>query len=110
LGEPRALIFRGDGGESERRPGKPCETLLGVEGRCEETRWPAVLDGPQAPGGEAIEPGRLEAVWRGREADDYGEASVVGTAALALWAIGAESDRERCEARAHALWDARGRS
>ena len=76
---------------------------------CEETRWPAVLDGRLAPVGEAIDPGRLEAVWRGRETDDYGEASVVGTAALALWAIGAESDRERCEARAQALWDARDR-
>jgi anthranilate phosphoribosyltransferase len=108
LGDQRALVFRGDGGESERRPGKPCETLLIAEGRCEATRWPAALDGRQAPT-ETIDLDRLEAVWRGRETDDYGEASVVGTVALALWAMGAEADPARCEARARALWDGRDR-
>ena len=44
LGDKRVLVFRGDGGEGERRPGKPCDTLLIAEGRTEETRWPAVLD------------------------------------------------------------------
>ena len=108
LGDPRTLVFRGDGGESERRPGKPCETLLIAEGRVEEARWPALLDGRLAPT-ETIDLDRLEAVWRGRESDDYGEASVVGTAALALWAMDAESDPAHAEARARALWQARDR-
>ena len=107
LGE-RALVFRGDGGESERRPSKPCEALLIAEGGCVEARWPALLDA-QPPAEEAIDLDRLEAVWRGRAVDVYGEASVVGTAALALWAMGAEADPARAEARAQALWRARDR-
>lgn len=108
LREPRALVFRGDGGESERRPGKPCEALLVADGQCEEARWPALLE-PRQAADEAIDPGRLEAVWRGAESDEYGEAAVVGTAALALWAMGAEADPARAQARAQALWAGRDR-
>jgi hypothetical protein len=63
----------------------------------------------QAPD-EAMDLDRLEAVWRGAEADEYGEAAVVGTIALALWAMGAESDPASAQARAEALWRGRDRS
>ena len=52
---------------------------------------------------------RLEAVWRGEQTDDYAKASVVGTAALALWAMGVEADPASAEARAAALWAGRDR-
>jgi anthranilate phosphoribosyltransferase len=108
LREPRALVFRGDGGESERRPAKPCETMLIEDGRSEETRWPPLLDIQPGPE-EAIDPGRLEAVWRGAERDEYGEASVVGTVALALFAMGVETKPAEAQSRAQALWAARDR-
>ena len=109
LGEKRVLVFRGDGGEGERRPGKPCETLLIAQGRTEETRWPAVLDARQVAADEAIDLDRLEAIWRGEETDDYAKASVVGTVALALWAMGVEADPASAQARAEALWEKRDR-
>jgi hypothetical protein len=62
----------------------------------------------QAPD-ETMDLDRLEAVWRGAEADEYGEASVVGTVALALWAMGVESGPARAQARAEALWRDRDR-
>ncbi len=108
LRESRTLVFRGDGGENERRPNKPCDALLVVDGVGEETRWPATLEARQAAD-EAMNLDRLEAVWRGAEADEYGEASVVGTIALALWAMGVEADPARAEARAEALWRGRDR-
>jgi anthranilate phosphoribosyltransferase len=108
LREKRTLVFRGEGGENERRPNKPCEALLIVDGACEEARWPATFEPRQAPD-ETIDLDRLEAVWRGAEADEYGEASVVGTIALALWAMGVEADPARAEARAAALWQGRDR-
>ena len=101
-------MFRGDGGENERRPTKPCETLLIVDGGCEETRWPAMVE-PRQPADETMDLERLEAVWRGLESDEYGEASVVGTVALALWAMGVESEPARAQARAEALWRGRDR-
>jgi anthranilate phosphoribosyltransferase len=62
----------------------------------------------QAPD-EAMNLDRLEAVWRGAQADEYGEAAVVGTMALALWAMGVESDPERAQTRAQTLWRGRDR-
>ena len=48
LGQARMTVFRGDGGEAERRPNKPCETLTVADGavsrragrRCSPTRAP----------------------------------------------------------------------
>jgi len=108
LGEKRTLVFRGAGGENERRPNKPCDTLLIVDGVCEETRWPAMFESRQAPE-ETMNLDRLEAVWRGAVADEYGEASVVGTVALALAAMGVENDPWRAQRRAEALWRDRDR-
>ncbi len=108
LGEKRTLVFRGDGGENERRPNKPCDTLLIVDGVCEEARWPAMFEPRQAPD-ETMDLDRLEAVWRGAQTDEYGEAAVVGTIALALWAMGVEGDPARAQTRAEALWRGRDR-
>jgi anthranilate phosphoribosyltransferase len=108
LREPRVLVFRGDGGESERRPAKPCETLLIADSRSQETRWPPLIDIQPAPE-EAIDPDRLEAVWRGAERNEYGEASIVGTAALALYAMGVEAEPAEAQSRAQALWEGRDR-
>ena len=49
LGEKRTLVFRGDGGENERRPNKPCDTLLIADGVCEEVRWPACSNRGRRP-------------------------------------------------------------
>ena len=48
LGDARMTVFRGEGGEAERRPNKPCETLTVADGAAGETRWPPLLDDPRA--------------------------------------------------------------
>lgn len=103
----RALIFRGDGGEGERRPNKPCEIYLAADGACETARWPAMMkDSTQAAEG-AIDLGRLGALWRGESVDDYGEGAVIGTIALALKATGREQDVDQAQNRAQDIWRAR---
>ena len=48
LGEQNMVVFRGEGGEIERRPGKPCETL-GVAQRRRRRGALAAADGGAAP-------------------------------------------------------------
>jgi anthranilate phosphoribosyltransferase len=109
LGQPRLAVFRGEGGEIERRPNKPCEVMSAIEGRLEEERWPPMIDEPRQAPDESMDLTRLGAVWRGEVEDDYAEAAIVGTLAIALKALGAAADVADAEGRAKALWLARDR-
>jgi len=110
LGQPHMAVFRGEGGEIERRPNKPCEVLTVHEGTTAEERWPALLPEPRQPAQDEMDLGRLLAFWRGDVADEYGEASVTGTLAIALKALGRAKSQEDAQQLAQQLWDSRDRS
>ncbi len=110
LGQPRLAVFRGEGGEIERRPGKPCDLMLAIDGAGLDERWAPTIDEPRQAPDESMDLARLAALWRGDVEDAYGEAAVVGTLALALRTLGAAEAGAGAEARAAALWGARERS
>ena len=110
LGEARMAVFRGEGGEAERRPNKPCETLTVADGMAGEMRWPPLLDDPRAGPDDNLDLDRLAALWRGETQDEYATAAIVGTVAIALATLGVERDPAAAEARAEALWRARNRA
>jgi anthranilate phosphoribosyltransferase len=107
LGDNRTIVFRGDGGENERRPNKACDTVLVSDGVVEELRWPPMGDPRQTPD-ELMRVEQLAEVWRGAS-DEYGEAAVVGTVAIVLYAMGIAGDPVEAEARAGRLWSERDR-
>ena len=95
MGMDTMACFKGDGGEVERRPEKPClvEGLKSGEAFLDE--WPPLLAG--RPGHDLdLDPRRLGALWRGDVADLYAETTVAATAALAL----------KLTTRAHSMDDA----
>ena len=107
LGEARTAVFRGEGGEAERRPNKPCDTLTVADGAADETHWPPLLDDPRTGPDDNLDLDRLAALWRGEPQDEYATAAVVGTLAIALATLGAERDPASAGERAEALWRAR---
>jgi len=109
LGQPSLSVFRGEGGEIERRPNKPCEVLTLRNGESGEDRWPALLDDPRAEVDETMDLSRLGALWRGEIVDIYAEAAVTGTLAIALHALGA-ANMGNAQAKAEDLWRARVRN
>jgi anthranilate phosphoribosyltransferase len=110
LGDRNMIVFRGEGGEIERRPGKPCETLGLRDGAPFEERWPPLMEEPrQFPDGD-MDLARLIAVWRGESQDAYAQAAVTGTMALALKTCGAAPDQGRAQELATQLWGARDRA
>jgi anthranilate phosphoribosyltransferase len=110
LGQPRLAVFRGEGGEIERRPHKPCDVMSAWGGQLDEERWPAMMAEPRRPPDALMDPARLGAAWRGEIVDEYGEAAIQGTLAIALRALGATASVAEAETRAKALWLARDRS
>jgi anthranilate phosphoribosyltransferase len=109
LDQPRLAVFRGEGGEIERRPNKPCQVLSAIDGQCEDDLWPPIVLEPRQTPDESLDLARLGALWRGEADEEYGEAAVVGTLAIALKALGAAADIAAAEARARSLWVGRDR-
>jgi anthranilate phosphoribosyltransferase len=110
LGQPYMAVFKGEGGETERRPAKPVivESLLDGENADEE--WPAMLPGEVIKTDEDMDLSRLLKLWRGEDDDAAATAAVTGTAAIALRLLGRTDGIEDAEAQARALWENRAES
>ncbi len=109
LGQPRMAVFKGEGGEAERRPQKPCTVHTLAEGVTGQEDWPALTDAPLAAKDEVMDAGRLARVWRGDDDDAYARLSVIGTAAVALKLLGRADTVARAQDEAASLWENRAR-
>jgi len=109
LGQKRLAVFKGDGGEAERRPEKPLE-VASVEGAvlAEET-WPPLLDVTSLPHEDAADLARLPTLWRGLISDPAAEAMIAGTAAVALKALGRGPTQIEAQSLADRMWAERDR-
>ncbi len=109
LEQPHMAVFRGEGGEIERRPNKPCEALTVHDGAVAEERWPALLPDPRQTPEEDMNLDRLMQVLSGEAKDEYGEAAIAGTLAIALKTLGFAETIEAAEEKAQAMWSGRDR-
>ncbi len=110
LGEPHMAVFRGEGGEVERRPNKPCEVWTVDDGVSAEENWPPLLPEPRQPADQDMDITHLTAVWRGEASDDYAEAAVTGTVAIALKLMQRAKTVNDAQTMAEALWNDRDKA
>jgi anthranilate phosphoribosyltransferase len=110
MGQPHLSVFRGEGGEVERRPGKTCEVWSVHDGQLTEERWPAILDEPRQPADEAMNIADLAAMWRDEITSEYATAAVTGTLAIALKTMGLAKTIKAAEDDARAMWQARDKT
>ena len=108
LGQKRMSVFRGEGGEIERRPNKPTPVWM-LDGSDEPVieTWPQQLENGHQPPDEEMDTSRLLQLWKGELDDDYATASVTGTLAVTLRTMGKAEDFETAEAMAREIWDSR---
>jgi len=109
LGQPHMAVFKGEGGEAERRPHKPVLVQSISNGALVEEEWPPMLSDSTAEKDEELNLGRLKAVWSGDAQDDYGAAAVTGTIAIALRLMGRADRIDSAQAAAQEMWDTRDR-
>ena len=96
-------MFKGEGGEAERRQDKPCD-VVGIGG--DET-WTMLTEDPRTAAADDMDMARLPALWHGTLRDPIAEASVTGTAAIVLKATGRAATQDEAMALAAAMWTAR---
>lgn len=113
LGQPRLAIIKGGGGEFERNPAKEVAVNGLGDGADFDVVAPELLvdtsvrmaEGPALP----LDAASLAALWSGAATDPFAEAIVTGTAALALFALGATTEIAAADTLARALWQDRDR-
>lgn len=108
LGQPHASVFKGEGGEVERKPEAVCAVYSVHDGALQEEVWPKLVDGRQEQPPQ-LDVEHLRAVWRGTARDDYGELALIGTLAIALRLLGEAADPPQALALAGEYWQGRSR-
>lgn len=109
LGQPRMAVFKGEGGEAERRPQKRCTVHTLADGVTGAEEWPAMTSEALAAKDHVMDASRLAKVWRGEDDDAYARLSVIGTAAVALKLLGRAETIAQAQDQAASLWENRAR-
>ncbi len=110
LGQPRAAIFKGGGGEAQINPKKPVLVTRVSDSLVDRVTWPALLDADDPEWrDEPLDPRRIASLWRGDRRAPGPEAAIIGTAAVALDITGKADSVEAARELASDLWQSRDR-
>ena len=110
LGQKHMAVFKGEGGEVERRPQKPVEVQSLHNGVLSEEEWPALLPEDSIKIDEDMNLERLKTIWSGEEQDTYATAAVTGTAAIVLRLLGRADSPADATTLAEKMWTERNTS
>ena len=110
LGHAHMAVFKGEGGEAERRPHKPVLVQSLRDGEIVDEEWPPMLTDSTAEKDETMDLNQLKAVWSGEVEDEYAAAAVTGTMAIALKLMSRANSIDEAQAQALAIWQARDKA
>ncbi len=108
LGQAHSAVFKGEGGEIERKPEALTKVYNVHDGVLSEETWPKLIDGRQEQQ-ENLDIEHLRNVWRGEASDEYGELAIIGTLAIALRLLGRAENCDTSMQLAKDYWDDRSR-
>lgn len=108
LQQPHMAVLKGEGGETERNPDMDCLVQSVHMDVLSEEVWPALFYHRHVRS-ESMDPERLLPVWQGKQSDEFGEASVIGTVAIVLKLLGRADKQIQAEEMATGLWQKRNR-
>jgi anthranilate phosphoribosyltransferase len=106
LKQPHLAVLKGEGGEIERNPDLECLVQSVHLGEKQDELWSPLFEQRHVKA-ESLDIAQMPALWRGELQDEFAEASVVGTVAVALKLMGKADSIEAAEQAAKAMWAAR---
>lgn len=107
LEQPRALAFKGEGGEIERVPERAVKLYGLTDGEVWQEEWPAILPADKYVAEKFPDWSHYQAVWTGQATDNYGLQATLGSIALVLRALGEADNYQQAHTKAEAFWQAR---
>lgn len=103
LNQPHMAVLKGEGGETERNPDMECLVQSVHNGELNDENWDALFTHRHVKP-EVLDPQQLAQLWRGEFADEFAQASVIGTAAVALKLLGKVETKEAAHDLATSYW------
>jgi anthranilate phosphoribosyltransferase len=108
LNQPHMSVLKGEGGETERNPDMECLVQSVHNGELIDENWPALFSHRHVKP-EQLDPQLLAQIWQGSQTDDFAEASIIGTAAIALKLLGKAESQEQAQQLATEYWQSRNK-
>ena len=108
LHQPHASVLKGEGGETERNPDMECLVQSVHNGVLSDDNWPALFTRRHVKS-EELDPRQLALIWQGKIEDEFAEASIIGTAAIALKLLGKADTQHQAHELATQYWLGRNR-
>lgn len=109
MGEEQIAVFKGEAGEVERNPDTKCVVSYAVDGKTWDEEWPPMFEKRHMKEA-SLDEHRLTAIWRGEEDDEYAEAAITGTAAIALRLLNRADTPDAALKMAQEMWSKRDKS
>ncbi len=109
LGYQKVAVIKGEAGEIERNPDVNCLVKSVVNGEFKESLWPAMFSKRHIKE-KSLDMEKLIGVWRGTVQDEYGQAAILGTAAIALELLNDSLTQQQALEQAEDLWNQRNKS
>lgn len=106
LNQPSIAVLKGEGGETERNPDMNCLVQSVQNNELVEEQWPALFARRHVKS-DNLDPMQLALLWQGKFKDEFAEATVIGTAAIALKLLGKVSSQEQAHELATQYWSNR---
>jgi len=103
LNQASMAVLKGEGGETERNPDMDCLVQSVQNNELLEEHWPALFSRRHVKS-ENLDPEQLAQLWKGELTDEFAEATVIGTAAVALKLIGKADTQEQAHQLATQYW------
>lgn len=108
LGQTNSAVFKGEGGEIERKPEATCLVKVVRQGKTTEELWEKMIDGRQDQP-ESLDTQELVDVWMGKSENEYGKLAIIGTTAIALKLVKMADNNAEALLKAEQLWDQRNK-
>lgn len=108
LEQPHMTVIKGEGGEAERNPDMTCLAQSVHNHELSEETWPALFARRHVKP-DTLEPEQLLQVWQGILQDEFAEASIIGTTAIALKLMGKADTQDSAQQLARHYWQNRNK-
>ena len=103
LKQSSMAVLKGEGGETERNPDMDCLVQLVKNNELIDENWPALFSRRHIRP-ETLEPQQLSKLWQGHIHDEFAEATVIGTTAIALKLLNKVPSQQEAHELATQYW------